>query len=315
MAKIFVTRKIPFWAEVGKALFDAGHEVVVADRNEPLPRKELEVAVAAGYDGMMTLLTDKIDADLLKLDTKGSLKIVANYAVGYDNIDIAACKSKNIMVTNTPSDRVNESVAEHAWALLMALTRRVVEANDFMRNAAYRGWEPDIFIGSDMAGKTLGIIGMGRIGSMVAKRAEGFGMNVLAYSRSGKISLEEVVAQSDYVTLHVPLTPETRHLVNGKLLAKFKKTAFLVNTARGPVVDEAEVAEALRAGMLAGYGADVFENEPNPYPELLQMENVIMTPHIASATVAARVDMGNIAVANLLAGLSGQKPLHLVNEA
>ena len=141
MAKIFVTRKIPFWAEVGKPLYDAGHEVVVADRNEPLPRKELEQVVSKGYDGLMTLLTDKIDEDLLKLDTEKKIKIVANYAVGFDNIDVKACQAHGTWVTNTPSDKVNESVAEHAWALMMALTRRIVEANDFMRNAAYRGWE------------------------------------------------------------------------------------------------------------------------------------------------------------------------------
>lgn len=312
--KIFVTRAIPFWSEVGKPLYEAGHEVVVADQNQPLDRKRLEDEVASGYDALLTLLTDKVDADLLAKDTKGQLKIVANYAVGYDNIDVPACRAKNIFVTNTPSDKVNESVAEHAWALMMGLTRRIVEANDFMRNAAYRGWEPEIFIGNDMAGKTLGIIGTGRIGSMVAKRAEGFGMKVLGYSRSSGMSLDEVISQSDYITLHVPLNKETRHLINGKNLAKFKKTAYLVNTARGPVVNEVEVAEALRAGMLAGYGADVFETEPNPYPELLQMENVIMTPHIASATVSARVDMGQIAVKNLLEALSGKQPTNAILE-
>lgn len=312
MARIFVTRRIPLWEEIGKPLFEAGHEVVVADQNSPLERGKLLAAAKEGFDGMMTLLTDKIDQEFLAADEKKQLKIVANYAVGFDNIDVAACKVRNVWATNTPSDKVNESVAEHAWALMMALTRRIVEANDFMRNAAYRGWEPEIFIGRDMAGKTLGIVGMGRIGSMVAKRAEGFGMKVISYSRNGQLSLDDVISQSDYVSLHVPLTTETRHLINGKNLAKFKKTAYLVNTARGPVVDEEEIAEALRAGMIAGYGADVFENEPNPYPELLQMENVVMTPHIASATEAARRDMGQIAVANLLAALSGTQPMNAI---
>lgn len=308
MAKIFVTRKIPFWEEVGKPLYDAGYEVIMADQNEPIERKKLEAELEKGYDGLMTLLTDKIDEDLLTHDKNKQIKIIANYAVGFDNIDVPACKGRNIWVTNTPSDKVNESVAEHAWALMLALTRRIVEANDFMRNAAYRGWEPEIFIGADMTEKTLGIIGVGRIGSMVAKRAEGWGMKVLGYSRSGTISLEEVIRQSDYISLHVPLTPETRHLINGKSLQWFKKSAFLVNTARGPIVDETEVVEALRAGMLAGYGTDVYENEPNPHPELLQMENVVMTPHIASATMGARVDMGKIAVANLIEGLAGRTP-------
>ncbi len=311
MARVFVTRKIPFWEEVSKPLYDAGHEVVVADQNSPLERAKLLAAAKDGFDGMITLLTDKIDEEFLGV--AGNLKIVANYAVGYDNINVPACKAKNVFATNTPSDAVNESVAEHAWALMLNLTRRITEANDFMRNAAYRGWEPEIFIGTDMVGKTLGVIGTGRIGSMVARRAEGFGMKVLGYSRSSGMSLEEVLSSSDYVSLHVPLTTETRHLINGKNLPKFKRSAYLVNTARGPVVDEEEVAEALRAGMIAGYAADVFENEPNVYPELLQMENVVLTPHIASATVAARVDMGRIAVANVVATLEGKTPPNQVS--
>jgi glyoxylate reductase len=323
--RIFVTRKLPLWDEVKKPLFDAGFEVVVSNFNRPLERQELESEIEKGYDGILSLLTDKIDSTLLDHDQKKMLKIVANYAVGYDNIDVVSCRAKNISVTNTPSDKVNESVAEHAWALMMALTRRVTEAHEFMRNAAYRGWDPGIFVGRDMAGKTLGIVGMGRIGGRVAMRAHGFGMKVIYYNRkpvSAEIEkeygvayvakLEDLISQSDYVSLHVPLTSETKYLINGKNLATFKKTAFLVNTARGPVVNESEIVEALRADYLAGYGTDVFENEPYPHPEFLGLENVVMTPHIASATIEARKDMGEIVIKNLTEALSGRKPPNLV---
>ena len=305
-----MTRKIPFWDEISKPLLDAGHEVTVYPNNKKIERAELLAELEKGYEGLLCLLTEKIDEEVLV--HAGNLKIVANYAVGFDNIDVPACQRKNIMVTNTPSDKVNESVAEHAWALMLALTRRIVEAHEFMRNAAYEGWEPEIFVGQDMAGKTLGIVGMGRIGTMVAKRAEGFGMKVVSFSRSGGVSLEDLVKQSDYVSLHVPLTAETKHLINAKNLPLFKKTAYLVNTARGPVVNEVEVVEALRAGMLAGYGTDVYENEPHPNPEMLGLPNVVMTPHIASATVAARRDMGEIAIKNLAEGLAGRVPPNLV---
>lgn len=298
--KILATREVPFWEEVSKPLFAAGHEVKIGKLEE----------LDGSYEGLLCLLTDKINEGVLAKGT--SVKIIANYAVGFDNIDVEACKKRNILVTNTPCDEVNESVAEFAWTLMLALSRRIGEAGEFMRNAAYREWDPEIFMGSDMTGKTLGIIGAGRIGSLVAKRAEGWGMKVLAFSRSSGLKLEDVLSQSDLVSLHVPLTSETRHLINGKSLAAFKKGTILVNTARGGVVNEAEVAEALRAGILAGYGADVFENEPNPYAELLQMENVILTPHIASATMAARRKMGELAVKNLVQGLGGQKPDNLV---
>ncbi|MDO8488285.1 MAG: D-glycerate dehydrogenase [bacterium] len=318
--KIFVTRKIPFWDAEIKPLVDAGHELVVRTENSAISAAEMKAELAKGYDGLLTLLTDKITADILAGDTNKQLKIIANYAVGFDNIDVAACKERNIWVTNAPSDAVNESVAEMAWTLMLALTRRLNEASEFMHNAAYTGWEPGIFMGSDMKGKTLGIVGMGRIGSMVAKRAQGFEMKVMYHSHKPmegnefeyKANLEDLLKQADYITLHVPLTPETTHLINGKNLPLFKKGAFLVNTARGPVVNEAEVAEALRAGMLAGYGADVLENEPHPQAELLQMENVILTPHIASATTTARRDMTKIAIGNLVTALAGTAPANML---
>ncbi len=319
MGKIFVTRKIPLFEEIEQPLLKAGHEVVLRDRNTAISSEELRSELAKGYDGLLTLLTDKIDENVLTADGNLKLKIIANYAVGFDNINLEDCKKRNIAVTNTPCDEVNEAVAEFTWALTLALMRRVMEAGEFMRNAAYKGWEPDIFLGSDVRGKTLGLVGMGRIGGMVARRAEGFGAKVIYFNRKPvdgvnfeyKSNLEELLSVSDIVSLHVPLTAETRHLINGKTLAKFKKGAMLINTSRGPVVDEAEVVEALRAGFLAGYGADVFENEPDPHPELLQMENVILTPHIASGTWDARRKMGEVAVFNLLEVLSGKTPPNL----
>ncbi len=315
MARIFVTRKVPLWDEISKPLYEAGHEVVVYPNSHTISREEIEIEIEKGYDGLLTLLTDKVDEELLKHDVKKQLKIIANYTVGYDNINVPACTNREITVTNAPSDDVNESVAEFTWTLILSLIRRVSEAGIFMRNAAYKGWDPEVFLGSEARNKVLGLVGMGRIGTMVARRAEGFGVKVIYYNRKPaegvnfdyKASLDELISQSDFVSLHVPLTAETRHLVNAENLPKFKRTAFLINTARGPVVDEAEVVEALRSGLLAGYAADVFENEPDPHPELLQMENVILTPHIASGTIEARRAMGKTAVANLTAFFKGEQ--------
>lgn len=309
-----MTRKIPLFEQIEKPLITAGHEVFLRDRNTVITLEELRTELAKGYDGLLTLLTDRIDESVLIADGNLKLKVIANYAVGFDNINLEDCKKRNIVVTNTPCDEVNEAVAEFSWALILALSRRVMEAGEFMRNAAYKGWEPDIFLGSDVKGKVLGLVGMGRIGGMVARRAEGFGAKVVYYNRKivdgvnfeYKSSIEELVSVSDVVSLHVPLTAETRHLINGKVLANFKKGSVLINTARGPVVDEGEVVEALRAGFLSGYGADVFENEPDPHPELLQMENVILTPHIASGTIEARKRMGEVAVTNIVEALAGR---------
>lgn len=319
MGKVFVTRKIPLFEEIEKPLLAAGHEVILRDRNTAITSDEVRGELAKGYDALLTLLTDKIDEQVLIADGALRLKVIANYAVGFDNINLEDCRKRNIAVTNTPCDEVNEAVAEFTWVLILALSRRVMEAGEFMRNAAYKGWEPDIFLGSNIRGKTIGLVGMGRIGGMVARREGGFGAKVIYFNRKPvegvnfeyKNSLEELLAESDIVSIHVPLTEETRHLINGKNLAKMKKGAILVNTARGPVVDETEVVEALRAGYLGGYGADVFENEPDPHPELLQMENVILTPHIASGTWEARKKMGEVAVTNILEVLAGKVPPNL----
>ena len=321
MAKIFVTRKIP-----GKALeelLNSGHEVSISDQDRPLSEEEL-LEKARGVEALLTLLTDRVNGDVM--DAIGpQLKIVANYAVGFDNINIKAATDRGVVVTNTPSDEVNEAVAEHTWALILALARRIVEADEAVRRGAYKGWEPAIFLGRTLKGKTLGIIGLGRIGSKVARRASGFEMRVLYNKRKRDellekqlgtefADLETLLSQSDFITLHVPLTEQTRRMINRETIAKMKKGAYLINTARGPVVEEHALVEALRQGHLAGAALDVFENEPNVNPELIGMENVILTPHIASATWEVREKMGQQAVRSILDVLAGKKPQNLVNE-
>lgn len=293
--KILVTHKIPFYDEVIAPLKDGVVLGTLKDLDE-------------SFDGLLCLLTDKINKEVLDKGT--NLKIIANYAVGFDNIDTEECKKRNILVTNTPCDEVNEAVAEFTWSLILALARQLEPAANFAKNVGYRGWEPDIFVGTDLKGKTLGVIGSGRIGSMVIEKASVFGMKVLVHSRSSNTKLEDVIGQSDIVTLHVPLTPETRHMINAK--TNFKHGAYLINTARGPVVDELDLLELLKDGKLAGVALDVWENEPYPRPELVEMSNVILTPHIASATKSARLAMGKTAVANLSAFASGLTPPNLI---
>jgi glyoxylate reductase len=319
--KIFVTRKIP--GEHLEKLKEEGHEVVVSEFNRPLTGEEL-VERVKGVDAILSLLTDRIDGDLM--DAAGpQLKVISNYAVGFDNIDVKGATDRGIVVTNTSSDEVNEAVAEHTWALILALARRIVESDEAVRRGGYKGWEPDIFIGVNIIGKTLGIVGLGRIGSMVARRAKGYNMTVL-YNKhepdseaerelGAKFSsLDELLAKSDFVSLHVPLTDETRHMINKETLAKMKKGSFLINTARGPIVDERNLVEALKSGHLAGVALDVFDNEPNIDPELLAMPNTITTPHIASATLEARNKMGEQVVDAILDTLEGEKPTAIVNE-
>ena len=319
--KIFVTRKVP-----GKALSKlatSGNEVNIALQGRPLTDQELLDGVV-GVDAILSLLTDKIDGDVM--DAAGpQLKVISNYAVGFDNINVKDATDRGIVVTNTPSDAVNEAVAELTWTLILGLTRRVVEADEATRRGAYKGWEPDIFLGHSLTGKTLGIIGLGRIGTMVAKRALGFGVKVAYNKRTPDPEIEkelgikfatmdELLTASDIISLHVPLTEETRGLVNKEMLAKTKPGAFLINTARGPIVREDDLVESLRSGHLGGAGLDVYENEPNIHPELIGMENVILTPHIASATIEAREDMCELAVSGLLSSLSGTCPANIVNK-
>ena len=301
--KIFVTNKIPFWEEIKKPLEEAGNEAIFGELDE----------LNDMYDGLLCLLTDKITAEVLNKDKR--LKIIANYAVGFDNVDVEAAKARNIMVTNTPCEEVNESVAEFTWALMLALSNQLLPAADFAKNAAYKGWQPDVFLGQLLKGKTLGIIGAGRIGSLVASKGVAFQMKVVEYSRSSGLKLEDVLRQADYVSLHVPLTSETTRMINEQTLGQMKQGAYLINTARGKIVDEVALVYALKTGKIAGAALDVWENEPDPRPELLEMENVILTPHIASATFEARRAMGEAAVKNLVEGLAGRVPPNLVKSS
>lgn len=319
--RIFVTRKIP--AGALEDLAHSGHEVEVSKFDRILTPDEL-IEKGKEHDAILSLLTDKITPEVLdKLGDK--VKIISNYAVGFDNINVDAATQRGIVVCNTPCDEVNESVAEMTWALMLALARRVVEADQVTRQGAYKGWEPAIFLGQLLRGKTLGIVGMGRIGGMVAKRAKGFEMKVLYNNRSRDekaesetgaefVDMDRLLGESDFLSIHVPLTDETRGMINAEKFGKMKHGAILINTARGPIVKEQDLVEALRDGRLGGAGLDVYENEPTINPELVGMENVIMTPHIASATHEAREAMGRLAVDAILSTFKDEMPPNIVNK-
>ena len=287
----------------------------------PPPREVLLEQVGA-VDGLLCLLTDRIDAELIAAAPR--LRVISNLAVGYDNIDVAAATARGILVCNTPGV-LTETTADLAWALIMAAARRVVEADRYLRAGRWRSWSPQLMLGQDIHGAVLGIVGMGRIGQVVARRARGFGMTILyadpeprpeieQETGARRVSLETLLRESDFVTLHTPLTEETRHLIGAAQLRAMKRTAVLVNTARGPIVDEEALAEALREGRIFGAALDVFAEEPiRPDSPLLGLENVVLLPHIGSASVATRRRMATMAAENLIAGLKGQRPAHLVN--
>lgn len=320
---IYVTRRIH---EAGPALLKkAGFKVTVYGKDQAINRKTL-LAQAKGKDAILSLLTDKMNAEVFAA-AGPQLKIVANYSVGFDNIDLKAASAAHVIATNTPSDKVNESVAEFTFALMLALARRIPEADHFAKRGKYKGFSPTLLNGTDVYGKTLGLIGAGRIGGMVARRAfHGFGMKLI-YSdmranpileketKAKKVSMQTLLKKADFISLHVPLLPSTRHLISSPEFALMKKTAFLVNTARGPVVDEKALLKALANKKIAGAALDVFENEPaidcdlRDDLELKAFENVILTPHIASATEEARCEMSEIAAKNIIAVLHGKKPL------
>ncbi len=317
MSKIFVTRRIP---EMGlEMLRRAGHEVVVSEKNAALTREELLTALkVVPYDAVLCLLADKIDEEVFV--AAPSAKIFANYAVGFDNIDVAAAKARGVWVTNTPGTSTN-AVAEFTLTLLLAVAKRVVEADQFIRDGKYSGWVPMLFMGSELTGKTLGIVGLGRIGGRVAEIAQkGFGMKVI-YSdivRNEKAEeelglhfhpmLETLLRESDFISLNVPLTDSTRHLINCERLAELKPTAILINTSRGPVIDEVALVETLKNKKIAGAGLDVYEFEPKLSEGLTFLPNVVLTPHIASATDFAREGMSRLAAENILAALAGKTP-------
>jgi glyoxylate reductase len=312
--RVFVARRIP---DEGLAIVTAACDAVVWPEELPPPRDDLLRAVA-GCDGVLTLLTDRVDGEFL--DAAGpQLKVVSNYAVGFDNVDVPACTARGIAVGNTPGV-LTETTADLAWALLMAAARRVAEGDRYVRGGRWRTWGPLLLLGPDVHGATLGIVGFGRIGQAVARRAAGFGMSILYHDvhraeRAVETAygatfapLDELLARSDFVSLHVNLTPETRGLISTDALRRMKPTAVLVNTSRGPVVDQLALHAALRDGQIFAAALDVTDPEPiAPDDPLLELDNCLVVPHIASASRATRAKMAEMAAANLLAGLRGER--------
>ncbi|MGE5561109.1 MAG: 2-hydroxyacid dehydrogenase [Chloroflexota bacterium] len=316
MARAFLTRQLP---DAAMDIARRAGDITWSSDDRPLPQDEL-IAGARDAEGLLTLLTETVDAAVL--DACPRLRVVANCAVGYNNIDVAACTERGVLVTNTPGV-LTETTADFAWALLLATARRVVEADAYLRAGKFKSWGLMLLTGSDVYGKTLGIVGFGRIGQAVARRAAGFGMEILYNGRSDspeaaqlgavRVELAELLRRSDYVTLHVPYSAETHHLIGRAEFAQMKPGAYIINTARGAVIDEAALVDALASGHLAGAGLDVYEREPAVTPALLTMPNVVLAPHIASASVATRTRMAVMAATNLVAALSGQRPPNLIN--
>lgn len=316
--KVYVTRVIP---SEGLQRVQAVAATEVWPEDCPPPREVLLEKVR-DVDGLLCLLTDRIDAELLAQAPR--LRVVSQMAVGYDNIDVAACTARGIKVGNTPGV-LTETTADLAFALLMAAARRLVEGDRAVRAGQWRTWSPLYMAGQDVHHATLGIVGMGRIGYEMARRASGFQMTILYTDQrpnpaaekdfgARRVELDDLLRQSDFVSLHTPLLPETTKLIGARELALMKPTAILINTSRGPVVDQRALYEALRDGVIAGAGLDVFEVEPVPLDEpLLQLENVVVLPHIGSASVATRTKMAVIAAENLIAGLKGEPLPHPVN--
>ncbi len=322
--KVFITRQIP---EKGIEMIKEYYDVEVWTEYTPPPREVLLEKVKS-IDALVSLLTDKIDCELL--DNAPRLRIVAQYAVGFDNIDLECATRKGVYVTNTPGV-LTQSVAEFTWGLILAVTRRIVEADNFVRSGEWwntkTGWHPLMLLGMELKGKTLGIIGMGRIGRTVAKIAKGFDVRILYYDvrplsediekelEAKYVDLDTLLKESDIVSVHVPLTPQTYHLIGERELKLMKKTAYIINTARGKVIDTQALIKALEEGWIAGAGLDVFEQEPLPPDNpLTKFKNVVLTSHIASATIEARTGMAELVAKNLIAFYKGEIPPTLVNK-
>jgi len=315
--RVFVARAIP--ARV-RDLLRSACDLDVHDGPDDLPRPRLLARVAPA-DALISVLTTRVDPELL--DAAPRLRVVANVAVGYDNIDLAAAAARGLVVTNTP-EVLTESVADFTFGLIFAMTRRIAEGDRLVRTGGWRGWALDFMLGSELRGKQLGIVGLGRIGRAVSARAGVFGLEVVfadvavgggetVPAAARRLSLDELFASADIVSVHVPLTDATRHLVDARRIGLMKPSAYLVNTARGPVVDEAALAEALRAGRIAGAALDVYEREPVVHPDLLGLENVVLAPHLGSATTETRTAMAELAARNVLAVLRGDPPLTSVS--
>lgn len=314
--KVFIAHKIP---QIGMDLL-AGHEIVQNEKAGPLSPADF-VKLAKDCDAAITFVSDKVDDFVLSECPK--LKLISNYAVGFDNVDFSAAEKHGVTVTNTP-DVLTEAVAEHAIALMFAVGRRVLEADRFMREGKYEMWESDLLLGMEFRGATLGVLGLGRIGSRVAEIAHaGLGMNIVYNDIEPNpdfeknldakfLESEELLKTADVVSVHVPLLDSTRHLINAERLKNMKQTAILINTSRGPVVDEEALTQALKQRVIAGAGLDVFENEPHLTPGLGSLENAVVTPHIASATVKARDDMARLATQAVVDFAAGKTPQHVV---
>jgi len=315
MRSVLVTRRLP------SSVLSKLHAVAAVDlyRGEgPISQEELRARIS-DKEALVCVSTDAIDR--IVLDAAPQLKVVANVAVGYDNIDVAHARSRGVVVTNTP-DVLTESVADFTWGLILAITRRLAEGERLLRRGDWKGWAFDLLLGSELRGKQLGLIGHGRIGRAVAARAPAFGMRVAYTSQSvadaaaatddgpaRAMSLDRLLITSDVISVHVPLTPATRHLIDKRALARMKRSAFLINTARGSVIDEAALAWALQQHLIAGAALDVYEHEPAVSSELLQLENVLLVPHLASGTTETRSTMAELAIDNVIEVLAGRPPL------
>lgn len=316
--RVFATK--PLFPSVC-AVLDRNVDTEYWSESERITRDELLRCVAR-KDGLICLPTDKIDAALL--DAAPKVRMVATVSVGYDHVDVEACTKRGIVVTNTPGV-LTDTTADLAWGLLMAVSRRIVEGDAWTRSGTWNGFSFDTFLGCDVWGKTLGIVGFGRIGREMARRALGFKMRVLYFSQNRApeevekelcvefVSFEKLLRESDFVSLHVPLLPSTRHLINAETFSKMKQTAYLINTTRGPVVDEAALVHALEIAAIAGAGLDVYEREPKVHPGLLARKDVVLAPHIGSATIETRTKMAQVAVDNVVAFFFGQKPPNALN--
>lgn len=315
--KVFITRSLP--GNVEKTLRENGHSVVTFKKDRPITKKEL-INYARNADAVISLLTDKIDSEII--DNLKKCKIIANYAAGYNNIDINYAKQKNITVTNTP-DILTNATADIALTLALTCSRRVIDGHDFVKKKKFKGWAPKLLLGLDICGKTIGIIGAGRIGQAVAKRFKAFDTKIIYYNRSRKpdfekkigakkVTLKKLMSDSDIITIQIPSTNETYHLLDKEHLSFLKPNAILINIARGEVVDEKYLIQLLKKGKIHSAGFDVYENEPNIDPELLKLPNVVLLPHLGSATIETRTKMALLCAENVLRVLKGKSAKTLV---
>jgi glyoxylate reductase len=319
LGKVYITRPI---AEEAVEMIRSHADANIWPQPEVPPPHDEIVRQVRDADGLLCLLTDPIDTEVIAAARK--LRVISTYAVGYDNVDVAAATARGILVCNTPGV-LTETTADLAWALIMAAARRISEADRYLRAGRWQSWSPQLLLGQDVFGATLGIVGFGRIGQAVARRAQGFGMRLLYTDTAPKpdperdvgarfVPLSDLLEESDFVSLHIPLTEQTRRLIAAPQLAMMKPTAALINTSRGAVVDQRALADALRDGRIFAAGLDVFDSEPISHDDpLLDLDNVVLLPHIGSASVATRTRMATMAAADLLAGLAGERPKNLVN--